>query len=92
MDPFSPPALNLRYVCITSKPDAAVAAQISCYFNDTRKYFIVLAFPKLEVPCAEAIDFRKDDYIAQLMGNQAAARINNVVDRLSPITGFFWLA
>jgi|HubBroStandDraft_2_1064218.scaffolds.fasta_scaffold18540_2 hypothetical protein len=88
MDKFSPPALNLRYICITSKPDAVVAAQISSYFNEPGTYFIVLAFPRLEVPYADAIDFQKDDYIAQLMGNQAAARINNVVARLRPSTVF----
>jgi hypothetical protein len=88
MTKSAPPALDVRYVCITSKPDAVVAAQISCYFNNPGTYFIVLAFPRLEIPHAKGIDFQKDDYFAQLMGSQAAARINNVVARLQPRTVF----
>jgi hypothetical protein len=55
---------------------------------DPGTYFIVLTFPKLETTHTETIDFQKDDYFAQLMGVQAAARINNVIARLQPITVF----
>jgi len=85
MGASSPPTLNLEYVCITSNNDAVVAALISTYFNHPGTYFIVLTFPKLETAYTESIDFQKDDYFAQLMGTQAATRINNVIARLQPV-------
>lgn len=88
MDTFAPPALNLQYVCVTCNDDAVVASQVSSYFNDPGTYFIVLTFPRLEAPYPETIDFQEDDYIAQLMGTQAAVRINNVIARLQPVTVF----
>jgi hypothetical protein len=90
MDPYSPPTLNLQYVCITSKDDGSIASQVSSYFNDPGTYFIVLTFPKLEAFYSETIKFQEDDYIAHLMGTQAAVRINNVIVRLQP--AFIFLA
>jgi hypothetical protein len=84
----SPPALNLKYVCVTSKDNSVVGALVSSYFNDAGTYFIVLTLPSLTIPYTKTIDFQKDDYFPQLMGTQAAARINNVIARLRPVGVF----
>lgn len=88
MATLAPPAIELKYICVTRNDDSVVASQISSYFNDPGTYFVVLTFPRLEAPHTGTISFQEDDYVAQLMGAQAAARINNVIVRLQPVTVF----
>jgi hypothetical protein len=82
--PKSLPRLNAGYVCVASKGRAQVAALISSYFSNPGEYFIVFTFPDLETPPSEKIDLEQDNYFAQLMGTQAAVRINNALARLQP--------
>jgi hypothetical protein len=77
--------LNLEYVCITTKDNAVVSSLISSYFNKPNTYFIVFTFPDLESSYrGEKSSREDDDYLAQIMGTQAAIRINNAIARLHP--------
>lgn len=68
MDRPSAPELALKYVCVTSKTNAIVAALISSYFSDPGAYFIVLTFPDVESLHTGTLDFRGDDYIKMHCG------------------------
>jgi hypothetical protein len=61
-----------------------ISALISAYFNDPNAYFVVLAFPDVGISYTGKSKLGDDDFLAQKMGVQAAARIRHAVARLQP--------
>ena len=75
------PEIETRAICISNNPE--LSAVISAYFNKPKSYFAIFKFPEVK-PFREDADSKTDEYVSNIMGNQAATLINNAIARLKP--------
>jgi hypothetical protein len=61
-------------VCVAGADQAALAAQLSSYFNEPGTYFEMFEFPDADRPYEEVP--QKDGYFARIPGKQAATSIS----------------
>ncbi len=79
------PLVEDRCVCIAAEAGVPLAAMISSYFDQPGTYFAVFGFPTLSFPYAGAGEKNSDDgYFSHVLGEKAAAEINNALARIQP--------
>ena len=76
------PAIHRRWVCIAAADQTLLAAQLSSYFNEPGIYFALFDIPAPDRPYDEVTT--KDGYFAQILGQRAAAHINNCLTYIQP--------
>ena len=86
MAPSTVPRIESRWVCISARGRAALAAVISSYVQDSGVYFPTFEFPSIDVPYSPSSDFGKDGYLGRILGDRAAHEINNCLARIQPDT------
>jgi len=86
MVPSTVPRIESRWVCISARGQAALAAVISSYVRDSGVYFLVFEFPNIDVPYSPSSDFGKDGYLGRVLGDRAAHQVNNCLARIQPDT------
>jgi hypothetical protein len=84
MSKYKVPNIETRSICIASdNADPALIASVSCYFNDHETYFPVFKFPEVISSYKRDYDFDDDDFMSNLIGNEAKVLINNVLARMN---------
>lgn len=76
------PKLVRKAICMTN--DLKLASLISSYFNEPNKYFSIFIFPEVDAFYNDGSNFKDDDFISRMIGNETAVLINNAVARLKP--------
>jgi hypothetical protein len=78
------PTVEDRVVCIATTAGIPLAAAISSYFDAPGTYFAMFEFPTLQYAYTGVSDETSDGYYASILGDKAAAEINNALARLQP--------
>jgi hypothetical protein len=78
------PSIEDRCVCIATEAGLALAATISSYFDEPGTYFAVFEFPTLDYLYTGASESESDGFYARVLGEKAAAEINNALARIQP--------
>jgi hypothetical protein len=86
MPQWKAPQIERRWVAITTKPHAALAAIVSSHFRAPGVYFAVFEFPSIPTPRSPVIDYSADGAFGQIVGTRAATWINNALAGIQPGT------
>jgi hypothetical protein len=76
-----------RVAFVATDAQVQLAAVASSYFHNSL-YTPVFRFPSLDYPYSPVADIAKDGYIARIMGDRVAHKINNVLARVQPTSIF----
>lgn len=76
------PEIEKKAICITQNP--TLGGVISSYFNNPNTYFSTFYFPDVATFYKEGVNFNEDNFLSNVIGNEAAILINNAIARLKP--------
>ena len=76
------PVIREAVVCIVDRESIALAAVISSYFSEPSEYFPLFTFPGVEKGNGPGGDRLDDDYVAQMVGREAAVTLKNILAHL----------
>ncbi len=76
------PEINDRYLYIVDRDSVALAAVTSSYLSRTESYLPLFMFPPMTAAKSDGDNLRSDNYLSNLLGNDAAVLINNAWARM----------
>ncbi len=76
------PTLDSSIVCIVDRENVAVAAVASSYFSAVATYVPMFTFPGVQAISRSGYIRSDDDFVPQMVGNEAAVLIRNAIAEL----------